>query len=253
MGSRLLPIVILHAALGFAADEASAQQVISENLVVQGNASVGTDADAAAVAGTDELVLKENNTRLAFLGSSPFRLTANDSANGGPNEFRIEVPTDPANGSDTATSYFVVPALGQSVTLGQGSTAASGTVSVGSTGTERRIAGLANPTGGNDLVPLGYIDERIVGPARTQASEIDALEYRTAAVTAMSAALSAIQSNPRATGPVSFGLGLGHFEDQTAGAAGVAIRASANLDLRVGVAFTGASSPQFNLSGHYQW
>jgi hypothetical protein len=83
-------------------------QVIPDDLIVQGLQCVGIDCVNNEAFGVDTLRLKENNTRIVFYDTSTgtfpnhkWQLTANDSASGGLNRFSIEDLT-------TATIPFTV-------------------------------------------------------------------------------------------------------------------------------------------------
>lgn len=72
-------------------------QVIPDDLIVQGSICVGFDCVVNESFGTDTIRLKENNTRIKFddtsTGAFPandWQLTANDSTSGGANKFSIE-------------------------------------------------------------------------------------------------------------------------------------------------------------------
>lgn len=72
-------------------------QVIPDDLIVQGSECVGLDCVNNESFGFDTIRLKENNTRIKFedtsVGAFPttdWQLTANDSASGGANRFSIE-------------------------------------------------------------------------------------------------------------------------------------------------------------------
>jgi hypothetical protein len=73
-------------------------QVIADDLIVQGSACVGLDCVANESFGFDTIRLKENNTRIKFDDTSAsagfpandWQLTANDSASGGSSKFSIE-------------------------------------------------------------------------------------------------------------------------------------------------------------------
>lgn len=72
-------------------------QVIPDDLIVQGSLCVGFDCVNNESFGFDTIRLKENNTRIKFedtsVGTFPstdWQLTANDSANGGQSKFSIE-------------------------------------------------------------------------------------------------------------------------------------------------------------------
>ncbi len=71
-------------------------QVIPDDLIVQGSACVGNDCVNNESFGFDTIRLKENNTRIAFrdtstdgFASTDWQLEANDSASGGANSFSI--------------------------------------------------------------------------------------------------------------------------------------------------------------------
>src|SRR5690242_13135282 len=93
--------LILGATL-FAAGNAAADDVIPDDLIVQGSACVGLDCVNNESFGFDTIRLKENNTRIKFedtststgFPSTDWQLTANDSASGGANKFSIEDITD---------------------------------------------------------------------------------------------------------------------------------------------------------------
>jgi hypothetical protein len=73
-------------------------QVIPDDLIVQGSACIGLDCVNNESFGFDTIRLKENNTRIKFDDTSTsagfpandWQLTANDSASGGANKFSIE-------------------------------------------------------------------------------------------------------------------------------------------------------------------
>jgi hypothetical protein len=95
-------------------------QVIADNLIVQGSACIGLDCVNNESFGFDTVRLKENNTRLKFEDTSTavgfpthdWQLTANDSASGGAEKFSIEditagtVPFT-VTGSAPSNSIFV--------------------------------------------------------------------------------------------------------------------------------------------------
>lgn len=76
---------------------AQADQVIADDLIVQGSLCTGFDCVINESFGFDTIRLKENNTRIKFedtstgtFPSNDWQLTANDSASGGSNKFSIE-------------------------------------------------------------------------------------------------------------------------------------------------------------------
>jgi Chaperone of endosialidase len=95
-------------------------QVIADDLIVQGSACIGLDCVNNESFGFDTIRLKENNTRIKFLDTSTaagfpthdWQLTANDSASGGAEKFSIEDITAATvpftiTGSSPSNSIFV--------------------------------------------------------------------------------------------------------------------------------------------------
>jgi Chaperone of endosialidase len=95
-------------------------QVIPDDLIVQGSACVGLDCVNNESFGFDTIRLKENNTRIKFQDTSTsagfpthdWQLTANDSASGGAEKFSIEDVTAATvpftiTGSSPSNSIFV--------------------------------------------------------------------------------------------------------------------------------------------------
>ena len=78
-------------------DGGNRDQVIADDLIVDGSLCVGFDCVNGEVFGFDTIRLKENNLRIKFMDTSggtfptnDWQLTANDSASGGANKFSIE-------------------------------------------------------------------------------------------------------------------------------------------------------------------
>ncbi|MGH8497851.1 MAG: hypothetical protein ACRERV_03445 [Methylococcales bacterium] len=103
----------------FLCGNARADQVIADDLIVQGSACVGFDCVNNESFGFDTIRLKENNLRIKFedtsaggFPSTDWQLTANDSASGGSNKFSIEDITTSRvpftiTGGATTNSIFV--------------------------------------------------------------------------------------------------------------------------------------------------
>lgn len=80
----------------------SLDQVIADDLIVQGSACVGLDCVNNEIFGFDTIRMKGNNDQLGFDDTSTaagfpandWQLTANDSASGGANKFSIDDVTD---------------------------------------------------------------------------------------------------------------------------------------------------------------
>lgn len=101
------------------ASQAVADNVIADDLIVQGSACVGLDCVNGESFGFATLRLKENNTRIDFVDTSAsagfttrdWRLEANSSASGGANYFAIkDMGDDNSTGAEGGTALFTVTA-----------------------------------------------------------------------------------------------------------------------------------------------
>jgi hypothetical protein len=99
VSARVMALIL--GATFIATGKAAADDVIPDDLIVQGSACVGLDCVNNESFGFDTIRLKENNTRIKFDDTSvsagfpanDWQLTANDSAAGGLNKFSIENTT----------------------------------------------------------------------------------------------------------------------------------------------------------------
>ena len=95
---RNTSLTLSAAALSMAASVANADQVILDDLIVDGSICAGLDCVNGESFGFDTLRLKENNLRIKFqdtsasasFPSNDWQITANDSSNGGANKFSID-------------------------------------------------------------------------------------------------------------------------------------------------------------------
>ena len=91
------PFVLVPALLMLGWIPAQADQVIADDIIIQGSACVGFDCVNGENFSFDTIRLKENNLRIKFedtsVGAFPstdWQITANDSASGGANKFSVE-------------------------------------------------------------------------------------------------------------------------------------------------------------------
>ncbi len=164
-------------------------QVIADDLIVQGSACVGLDCVNNESFGFDTIRLKENNTRIKFDDTSTaagfpnhdWQLTANDSASGGANKFSIEEITAATvpftiTGSSPSNSIFVdstgrvgfrtgTPVLDLHVTTGntpanryEQTTGGGFTAQTWDIGANEANFFVRDVTGGSRLAPTSSID-----------------------------------------------------------------------------------------------
>ncbi|WP_341861678.1 YadA C-terminal domain-containing protein [Gymnodinialimonas sp. 57CJ19] len=329
------------------AGSAAADTVIADDLIVIGGACIGLDCNDGQVFGPHELILAENNLRIAFGAAGQFRLAANESRNNGAQEFRIDafrpltsVADAPArvaggisleapasaeqpDGSihvslDTAPGSFslisspatdgtltytpgqtaVLPAgswtrigssdfisvaasspvtstapsggfsaqitdgfvslvsfndAGNMVTLGIDSEQVAGAVSVGNATSLRRVTGVADAVAADDAINMGQLNSYVLNPVPDLTGRIQSETERLNGVSATTAAMSALQPNPRAEAPLSLSLGLGTYEGETAAAMGVLWQMSNTSHFQFSVAGSDASAPQTAFSIRIVW
>lgn len=328
------------------AGSAAADTVIADDLIVIGGACIGVDCNSGHLFGGNELVLQENNLRIAFGANGQFRLAANESRNTGAREFRIDaarplvsVTDEPAqvagssflqaqasaeqpDGSihvslDTSPAGFslislpatdgtltytpgqtvILPAgawtrldasfirvtsttavtstapsggfsgqitdgfaslvsfndAGNLVTLGMSSEQVAGAVSVGNATSLRRVTGVADAVAADDAINMGQLDSYVLNPVSDLSGRIQSETERLNGVSATTAALSALQPNPRAEAPLSLSLGLGTYEGETAAAMGVLWQMSNTSHFQFSVAGSDVSAPQTAVSIRIVW
>jgi hypothetical protein len=207
----------------FVAPSAFADQVIPDDLIVQGSTCVGLDCVNNESFGFDTVRLKENNTRIRFddtstssgFPSNDWQLEANDSQSGGANRFMIV--------DDTAARIpFSVLAGAPSNAL---VIAADGEVRAGTLVSQRSATSNTTPAD----------PDAVLDALRT-------LDLSTATFVADPAA-------PRHLGPaahdfhVAFGLGPDDGTIAPADVAGAALAAVKALDARVTALPAGAQGP----------
>ncbi|MEA5114353.1 MAG: YadA-like family protein [Geobacteraceae bacterium] len=167
-----------------------ADQVIADDLIVQGSTCVGFDCVDNESFGFDTIRLKENNLRIKFedtsssagFPSTDWEIIINDSASGGQNYFGVNnvttgMPVLRIFSSDSGGSVLMGEgattggtasvAIGRnatstgnnSVAIGAGSNdgGESNVVSVGTTGNERRITNVAAGVNPTDAVNMSQI------------------------------------------------------------------------------------------------
>jgi autotransporter adhesin len=154
-------IWVLALAGSLVSNPAHADQVIADDLIVQGGACVGVDCVNGENFDFVTIRLKENNLRIRFEDTSSiawypttdWQITVNDSAIGGRSYFGID---NVDSGNPVLRIY---EGVGAPVVIGEGSTySGDNTMSVGSTGNERRITNVAAGTAGTDAVNVSQLN-----------------------------------------------------------------------------------------------
>lgn len=205
----------------FVAQVARADQVISDDLVVQGSACFGNGCVNNMSFGFQTVVISGDAPTVLFHDTSvgvfptvDWEMGVDHTTFGG---FFI------AN-QDSGEAVFA--ATTDALALGAGSELVTGAISVGSVGAERRIANVADATDGTDAVTLSQMNTLIVNEFaqyQTEMTELHAqvegLSSELAYVGSATAALSALEVNPKA-GNTQVSFGLGNYRGQTAFALG---------------------------------
>lgn len=236
----------------------AAATTYADDVIIQGSACIGADCTSDENFGFDTLRLKESNPSILFqdtssTGSFPtndWRVGTTSTSNGTSSTFYVE----DVDGGQMALQ--IEAGDGGGVALGTGSTLESGTVSVGSTGNERRITNVADGVADTDavnvrqfnqfktemttLITSGDLADQLNAFTERQNTlerQLNTLSSDVDRVTATAAAFSAVQANPKAEGSTQVSVGVGHYSGEGAAALGLyQFSASNQLMFNVGVA-----------------
>lgn len=247
----------------------------SSDVVVQGDGSLHVTLSSAQLS---EVVSTSKVERVVtYTPGQIVVIPAGSYTPLGPNFYLYDLtgPVVPAGGGTVfaATETKAVSAVtfsgdGNMVTLGSGTDYVAGAVSVGAIGQEQLVQEVDDGTQAADLANLGQLNSVImptpsaipslaanaIRSLGTGLSEnIAAQAVRLDRVSARTAAMSALQSNPRAQGPLSVSFGVGTFEGETAAAMGVLMKTSNNSNFRIMLAGSDKSSLQTALSFKIVW
>lgn len=235
-----------------------ADQVIADNLEVQGSVCVGFDCVNGEVFGADTLRLKENNTRILFMdtstaageASTDWFMQANDSSLGGSSTFQIKDVEGVADPNLQGTPVLAIQSgNGGGVALGANSTLSAGTVSVGSAGSERRITNVADATNATDAINLSQLNRQ----HQQLWAEISVLDERTDRIVAMSAAVAALVPNGRISSSNQFSVGVGAYHSVAALAIGYFRSLGNNWLLNAGLGWSGSQETTVKTGLTYAW
>lgn len=176
--------ILIGALLLASSAAAPADQLISENLIVQGSTCVGSGCEDGETIAFDTLRLKSDAPQILFedtSGSGSFATT----------DWRIGV-TDGASSLPAAlfimnvtsgTNVLQISPEGD-VALGAGAEPVAEAISVGAPGHTRRITHVADGTDDTDAVTLGQFDDYKASVDTTEVDQrIEALEQRIADIT----------------------------------------------------------------------
>jgi hypothetical protein len=146
-----------------AAPAVFADNIVNDDLIVQGKLCQGIDCTNGQAFDTEHVRLRENNTRTTFIdmtadpAAQSWRLVANDRVSGGRDNFQFHVQPDLSE-TDDGTPYVYFGTQGHGgVALGKGSEIVGGEVSVGATDLERRIVNIARGLAATDIGTVGDI------------------------------------------------------------------------------------------------
>ncbi|WP_321530685.1 YadA-like family protein [uncultured Desulfuromonas sp.] len=148
-----------------AAIPAHADQVINDNLIVDGSVCIGNDCDNGAAFGDTTLLFRENNLRILFEDTSlpdgidsgrypatDWQITINDSEAGGSNYFGVD------NVTNYRSALRIYEGLDAAVVIGEGATSSGdNTLSIGTSGHERRITNVADGEDATDAATYGQL------------------------------------------------------------------------------------------------
>lgn len=166
------------------AGPAMADQVINQDLNVQGSVCVGADCGTSENFGFDTIRLKSETPQIHFedtsvsgaFPSTDWRVGISDSGMAIPASFMIE------NLTSGYTSFLISP--DGDVALGAGAELVDDAVSVGALGTERRVTFVADGVDATDAVTLSQMQAEVAGDSAAIDAELDAMDARIEALNA---------------------------------------------------------------------
>lgn len=229
------------AAMLVASGPGQAQQTIADDLIVWASVCIGTTCEEDMDFGFSSLVLQHAAPSIRFVDTSATTTYP-----------RADWSVGVSGGSFAITSeqaqVLGLSADGNTITLGAGSTAETGAVSVGSAGAERRVANVADGTADTDAATVGQLATAVAAASGTNqtaladaeqrlgaidgtiaalqtdlgtiGSGLVALEREMGRVGAIASAFSALAVNPRGAGDHFLSVGYGHYGGETALALG---------------------------------
>ncbi|MBN2333630.1 MAG: YadA-like family protein [Deltaproteobacteria bacterium] len=179
-----------------------------------GSLAIGSGASAR----TNDIAIGLNSTVTADGSTALGTNTAIDSTNSVAVGADAVVEADAAGGTAIGQNTIVRSGATNSVALGKDSVASeANTVSVGSSGNERRITNIADGIDANDAATVGQLQ----GTMTNIDTRIDKLDDRVDDVGSLASAFSALVPNTRALGNTQIALGVGHYSGSNALAAGM--------------------------------
>jgi len=212
--NRILTSLAVFATLLPAA--AQADQVIGDDLIVQGSICTGPDCANNMAFGFSTVVISGTDPSLLFQDTSTNTFPSTDwrvGTQSADDTFYIE-------NADTGTNVLTISGNGNAVALGGNSTIIDGAVTVGGL----KVSNVADGTADTDAVTLGQLNAAVAALPPVDLSgvqaDLTALSNEIDAVGAIGSAMSALQVNPRATGNHFVSFGLGYYDGTTAMAIG---------------------------------
>lgn len=226
-------ITAVAASFGMLAVGAQADQVINDDIIVNGgSACIGVNCVEDMVFGFSTVVIDNPDGSILFTDTS-------SSANFPTTDWRLGTESSSGNfyieNEDTNTQVLTVGSDGNAVALGGNATLVDGAVTVG----DLRVANVADGVDDTDAVTLGQLntviyDAGFEGDLSANAAQLSAnaeqlsenarqlvvLEQNINDIGAIGSALSALQVNPRGAGDHFFSAGFGYYNGSTALALG---------------------------------
>lgn len=226
MNKLLITLSVAAALSGASLTSVSADEVITDDLIVQGSACIGADCVENMDFGFSTLVLDQADPSITFRDTSVGSFPSTD--------WRVGMETSSGTfsiGNVTAgETVFAVSNDGNAISIGSEAVLSDGAISVGG----MRIANAGDGIADTDAVTLRQLNAAISAlptdliaenaafaeiNARN-AQELSELSDEINVVGAIGSAMSALQINPRATGQHFLSVGFGQYEGASAIAIG---------------------------------
>lgn len=209
MVNRIYTLLVAAAALPM---PAAAQQVISNDLIVQSSMCVGASCESGMDFQFNTVVLSDASPTLLFNDTSVNSFPTTDWS------VALNQGNFVITNVDAALPVVQLNSTGTGVALGGGAALVDGAISVGSAGATRRIVNVADGVAATDAATYGQLQTALASaPAANDQilmenqAELARIGAEVQDIGAIASAFSALSVNPRADGDHFLSVGMGTY------------------------------------------
>lgn len=202
----------------------AAQQLVSDDLVVQQSMCVGPTCTDGMEFDFSTLVLSSDAPSLYFRDTSSSAAFPTTDWSAGVSQGAFSITNE-----DRSLPVLQVSASGNGIALGGGAVLVENMVSVGGAGSERRVVNVADGVNATDAATYGQLltamaaitsSASLTAEYLANQTELRRISQEVDAIGAIASAFSALSVNPRGEGDHFFSIGMGHYGGANALAVG---------------------------------